>query len=231
MKIYIPLVISLVLTLSSCNSNDKELQQSQIKLEQYNDSVFNVLEKSWNFRTPAISKTVLEELDQWRQWNEFSDELKFKPVASTSAFQKKTEKLNTFVTALPASLPGNLDQPEIRARFTVLINSFNLLDMYLRLDPIPIEEITPILPQINKQLLSITQKMDELLVKKSIPREVGEEEMLRALDTIRHANPVTNHSSQAITSPNITSNPSRISNLKLVKYDSISTIRKKPDPK
>lgn len=190
MRIYIGLLISLLLILNSCKDNTKELQENQIRLQEHNDSVFKVLNEKWNFRMPAVSKSVSEEIKDWKQWSELNDELKFKPVSSIVAFQKKTEKLNSILSTLPSSLPTELDQPEIRARFTVLINTFNFVDMYLRVNPVPIDEINTLLPQVNKQLSSITQKMDEIMIKKSIPKEMGEEEMLRALDTIRHANPM-----------------------------------------
>ena len=190
MRIYIGLLISLLLILNSCKDNTKELQENQIRLQEHNDSVFKVLNEKWNFRMPAVSKPVSEEIKDWKQWSELNDELKFKPVSSIVAFQKKTEKLNSILSALPGSIPTELDLPEIRARFTVLINTFNFVDMYLRVDPVPISEINSLLPQVNKQLTSITQKMDEIMIKKSIPKEIGEEEMLRALDTIRHANPM-----------------------------------------
>lgn len=189
MRIYISLLISLLLVLVSCKDNTKELQENQIRLQEHNDSVFKVLNEKWNFRMPATSKAVSEEIKDWKQWSEFTEELKFKPVASVVAFQKKTEKLNSILSVLPNSLPTTLDLPEIKARLTVLINTFNFIDMYLRVDPVPIDEINALLPQVNKQITSITQKMDEIMVKKSIPKEIGEEEMLRALDTVRFANP------------------------------------------
>lgn len=195
MKIYISLLISLLLVLTSCKDNTKELQENQIRLQEHNDSVFKIVNEKWNFRMPAVSKAVAVEVEDWKQWSEFKDELKLKPVASINAFQKKTETLNSILSALPKSLPTTFDQPEIKARFTVLVNTFNFIDMYLRVDPIPIEEVDALLPQVNKQLLSLTQKMDEIMVKKSIPKEIGEEEMLRALDTLRHANPQYPHSS------------------------------------
>lgn len=207
MKIYISLLISLLLVLTSCKDNTKELQENQIRLQEHNDSVFKIVNEKWNFRMPAVSKAVAVEVEDWKQWSEFKDELKLKPVASINAFQKKTETLNTILSALPKSLPTTFDQPEIKARFTVLVNTFNFIDMYLRVDPIPIEEVDALLPQVNKQLLSLTQKMDEIMVKKSIPKEIGEEEMLRALDTLRHANP--NIPTQAIlqTKPTLKTTP------------------------
>lgn len=207
MRIYIGLLISLLLIMNSCKDNTKELQENQIRLQEHNDSVFKVLNEKWNFRMPAVSSAVSEEIKDWKQWSEFSDELKFKPVSSIVAFQKKTEKLNSILSALPGSLPTEFEQPEIRARFTVLINTFNFIDMYLRIDPVPIKEIDVLLPQVNKQITSISQKMDEIMTKKSIPKEMGEEEMLRALDTIRHANPMLQTSHVSQTNPSLRMKP------------------------
>ncbi|SFJ72053.1 hypothetical protein [Myroides guanonis] len=207
MRIYIGLLISLLLIMNSCKDNTKELQENQIRLQEHNDSVFKVLNEKWNFRMPAVSSAVSEEIKDWKQWSEFSDELKFKPVSSIVAFQKKTEKLNSILSALPGSLPTEFEQPEIRARFTVLINTFNFIDMYLRIDPVPIKEIDVLLPQVNKQITSISQKMDEIMTKKSIPKEMGEEEMLRALDTIRHANPMLQTSQLSQTHPSLRMKP------------------------
>lgn len=217
MRIYIGLLISLLLIMNSCKDNTKELQENQVRLQEHNDSVFKVLNEKWNFRMPAVSSAVSEEIKDWKQWSEFNDELKFKPVSSIVAFQKKTEKLNSILSALPGSLPTEFEQPEIRARFTVLINTFNFIDMYLRIDPVPINEIDALLPQVNKQITSITQKMDEIMIKKSIPKEIGEEEMFRALDTVRHANPMFQTSPVSQSNPTFQLKPVPLTNTVLQK--------------
>lgn len=190
MRIYFGLLSILLLTLSSCKDNTLELQQNQVKLQAYNDSVFKVVDAKWNFKVPAVTQSVADDIQDWKQWFEFQEELKLKPVSSINAFQKKAEQLNTLMSALPNSLPVAFDQPEIKARLTVLVNTFNFIDMYLKVDPIPIQPINELLPQVNKQLVSLVQKMDEIKIKSAIPKEIGEEEMLRAMDTIRYANPI-----------------------------------------
>lgn len=189
MRVYLLVFSTLLFFLASCKDQEKAQQEHTLRAQQHTDSVFSLLEEKWNFRIPAVSKKVDAEIAEWSQWSDFKKEIKLKPVASISAFQKKIDKLNTAATALQYNIPTNLDKPEIRARVTVLTNTFNNLQMYLNVQPIPYQEIETLLPQVNKQLISMVQKMEELLIKKDIPKEIGEEEMLRALDTLRHANP------------------------------------------
>lgn len=189
MRVYLLVFSILLFFLVSCKDQEKAQQEHTLRAQQHNDSVFSLLEEKWNFRMPAISKKVEAEIVDWSQWEDFRKEIKLKPVASIGAFQKKIDKLTAAAAALQYNIPTNLDKPEIRARITVLSNTFNNLQMYINVQPIPYQEMEILLPQINKQLISMVQKMEELLIKKDIPKEIGEEEMLRALDTLRHANP------------------------------------------
>lgn len=189
MRVYYIILFVFFICALSCKDNRKELEESQLRAQQHVDSVFTLLEKNWNFRVPVIPASVEEEIEDWKQWADFAEEIKLKPVASVGAFQKKIEKLNSTSNVLRIDIPEKFNKPEIRSRITVINNTFNNLDMYLNVKPIPIEKIEELLPQVNKQLISLIDKMEELKIKSVIPKEIGEEDMLRALDTIRHANP------------------------------------------
>lgn len=189
MRVYYIVLFIISFCALSCKDNRKELEESQLRAQQHMDSVFTLLEKNWNFRVPAIPSDVEDEIKDWKQWIDFAEEIKLKPVASVGAFQKKLEKLNSTSNVLHIDIPEKFNKPEIRSRITVINNTFNSLEMYLNVKPIPIKKIEELLPQVNIQLISLIGKMEELQIKNTIPKEIGEEDMLRALDTVRHANP------------------------------------------
>jgi hypothetical protein len=46
-----------------------------------------------------------------------------------------------------------------------------------------------LIPEINEEIKGLYKQWDEIIIKKAIPKEIGEELMLQALDTTRNANP------------------------------------------
>ena len=59
----------------------------------------------------------------------------------------------------------------------------------MHLDVIPDEKVTALINDITKETISLQNQMDEIIRITEIPKEIGEEEMLRALDTVRMADP------------------------------------------
>ena len=54
---------------------------------------------------------------------------------------------------------------------------------------IPKQRIAKLIPEINEEIKGLYKQWDEIIIKKAIPKEIGEELMLQALDTTRNANP------------------------------------------
>jgi hypothetical protein len=59
------------------------------------------------------------------------------------------------------------------------------MDLFIHLDKIPDEKVTFLIGEINKELVSLERQMDNIVVKSKIPKEQGEEDFLRMLDTTR----------------------------------------------
>ena len=59
--------------------------------------------------------------------------------------------------------------------------------MLLELDLIPAKEVKDLFVQINKNYQSLANQFDEILIRKAIPMEVGEQDMIQSLDTIKRA--------------------------------------------
>ena len=50
-------------------------------------------------------------------------------------------------------------------------------------------KIAKLIPEINEEIKGLYNQWDEIIIKKAIPKEIGEELMLQALDTTRNARP------------------------------------------
>ena len=59
----------------------------------------------------------------------------------------------------------------------------------MNLRVIPEQRIAKFIPEINEEIKGLYKQWDEIIIKKAIPKEIGEELMLQALDTTRNANP------------------------------------------
>jgi hypothetical protein len=59
----------------------------------------------------------------------------------------------------------------------------------MNLRVIPEQRIAKLIPEINEEIKGLYKQWDEIIIKKTIPKEIGEELMLQALDTTRNANP------------------------------------------
>ena len=59
----------------------------------------------------------------------------------------------------------------------------------MNLEVIPQEKIAKLIPEINEEISGLYKQWEEIIIKKAIPKEFGEEYMLQALDTTRNATP------------------------------------------
>jgi hypothetical protein len=59
--------------------------------------------------------------------------------------------------------------------------------MYLYLNIIPEQKVARLIPEINEEIKGLYSQWDEIIIKKAIPKEIGEDLMLQALDTTRNA--------------------------------------------
>jgi len=185
-NIWTILLVILALNLTSCK---KEIDQSaleQTKLQQYNDSVFTHLMQQWKFKVPKANKDLTPILSEWKAWTDLTNELKLRPVSSIGAFQKKAATLSEVAQNLTyQSYPPELDAPDIKARYSTLLTSFQNLEMYISLNPVDVEKVDQWIRNIQISLDDLVRMMEEDLIRTNYIKEEGEDEMLEQMEEFR----------------------------------------------
>lgn len=193
MKKGIFLTLQILLTcllLFSCQEKDKMQQSLKDRALLHQDSVFNFLEDSWHFTLKQPSSELNQILEQWKIWQEFTQELEIKPVTSIRAFQNQIKVIdNKLQSLIYLKYPEQLDTADIKARITVLSTSLKNLNMFLHLQHIEIDKIQYALDQVNENLDILMTQMQNNLSKPTLhtPNSTSDVELL--LDTVRRANP------------------------------------------
>ncbi|WP_431243670.1 hypothetical protein ACQ9BO_03650 [Flavobacterium sp. P21] len=83
------------------------------------------------------------------------------------------------------NIPAELNQPAIKSRISILITKVKMMDLFINLSTIPDDKVTFLIGEINKEIISLERQMDKIVEKAKIPKEQGEEDFLRMLDTTR----------------------------------------------
>lgn len=180
--------IFFVIALSSCQDDKQHLIDAQ-KIAQKNEAVFKNISKMWQFQFPSARPEVTATLNTWNAWRQFEIELLQKPKSTLSAFQLKTKNIATKADALAISIPFEYNKPQVLSRIAALNTKLKSLEMYLHLNVIPEQKIAKLIPEINEEIKGLYSQWDEIIIKKAIPKEIGEDLMLQALDTTRNARP------------------------------------------
>jgi hypothetical protein len=108
-----------------------------------------------------------------------------KPRKTIGAFQKKSAAIARKAMALNNNIPAQFNQPQIKSRISILITKIRMLDLFIHLNNIPDDKVVFLIQEINKELISLERQMDKIVEKAKIPKEQGEEDFLRMLDTTR----------------------------------------------
>lgn len=151
------------------------------------DSIVQILQSQWKFKTPEYSNEVYYILNNWNEWREMTHALEQKPAKSLPSIQKKVTDLVAQVEKLPNTIPDAYRQTAIISRINLLQTHVYNLDMLLELNPVPYKDITPIFTQIQKDLTSISNQFQEVVTKNRIPKEVGEDAVRVKVDTVKRA--------------------------------------------
>ena len=77
------------------------------------------------------------------------------------------------------------NKPEVKSRIAVLICKINSLNLYINLDEIPDDKVVALIIEINIELRSLQNQLDEIVRKSTIPKEEGESDLIQMLDTSR----------------------------------------------
>ncbi len=194
MKNFLTLLFVVVLSFTSCKKQEEDGFRDQEKIQAYNDSVFNHLNEVWKINVPRGSKTLNPILEDWKPWMALVNELKLKPVSTIGAFQKKAQALSEIAQNLTyQGYPAEIDQPDIKARYTTLLTYIQNLDMYINLSPIDLEKVDVCLKDVQKSLNELVKMMEEDLLRDNYEKEEGEdlmiEEMKELMNNTRNANP------------------------------------------
>ena len=112
-----------------------------------------------------------------------------KPKSTLSAFQLKTKNIATKADALVTTIPFEYNKPQVLSRIAALNTKLKSLEMYLHLNVIPEQKVAKLIPEINEEIKGLYSQWDEIIIKKAIPKEIGEDLMFQALDTTRNARP------------------------------------------
>ncbi len=170
----------------SCN-NFSDLDADSEKTKARNEQVFKTISKEWNFIFPKTRPEIENTLKEWKEWNQFQNELQQKPKTSLLAFKMKIENVSKRADSLYLQVPEKFNNPQVRSRLITLTTQLNSLNTYMHLQVIPEKKVTGLIATVNEEIKSIYKQMEEVILKEAIPTEIGEEEMIKALDTTRMA--------------------------------------------
>lgn len=170
----------------SCN-NFSDLDADSEKTKARNEQVFKTISKEWNFVFPKARPEIENTLSEWKEWNQFQNELQQKPKTSLLAFKMKIENVSKRADSLYLQVPEKFNNPQVRSRLITLTTQLNSLNTYMHLQVIPEKKVTDLITTVNEEIKSVYKQMEEVILKEAIPTEIGEEEMIKALDTTRMA--------------------------------------------
>lgn len=185
---YLVPIFFLFIGFTSCNDFSEQNEES-IKINQKRDAVFKSISKKWLFVFPENTNSEIKEtISNWNEWQQFKRELEEKPKTSLLAFQMKVKNVSKKSDSLSLTVPENFNIPQVRSRLVTLNTKIKSLDTYIHLGEIPEKRILTLITEINEEIKGVYTQWDEVITKKAIPKEIGEDDMIRALDTTRLAN-------------------------------------------
>ena len=176
-------------TLLSCQDDEKQRLAEAKKTEQHNDSILKVISSNWKFDIPPATPKVREHINEWNEWERYLQELMQKPTGTLTAYRQKAENLINKITEVENTVPPYFNKPQVRTRLAVLDTKIKSLYTFINLDIVQCDKVLPLIKEITKETDALQKQLDEIIRINDIPKEIGEEEMLRALDTTRMANP------------------------------------------
>ena len=185
MKLYFSSLLVLFILFSSCQEDPKVRILEQEKENQKKEVIFNNISKGWNFNSVPSNETSRELTSVWAEWRVFLYELGQKPKSSIGAFQQKAKTLSKKAFELNGKIPIKFDLPEVRSRIAVITTKINAINLYIHLNQIPDQKIVQLVQEVNTELASLNNQLDEIKRRGEIKIEEGEGDMIRMLDTTR----------------------------------------------
>lgn len=186
--------------LFSCKDDDAQRRAENIRIEKQNDSILKIISENWRFNVAPVSSKVAAYTANWNEWQQFTAELMQKPTGSLTAYKQKAKNLVVKAEQLKNNIPPFFNKPQVLSRIGVLNTKVKSLYTFVNVAVIPEKKVVKLINEITHETTSLQNQMNELIVISEIPKEIGEEEMLRALDTVRMANPEMQQQPPASTS-------------------------------
>lgn len=185
MKYKISLFLLLIFVLNSCQGEDEKRLAAYEKEAKKKEVIFNNINKGWVFIDEPINEVSEQNAAVWTEWRDFLKEIGEKPKKTIGAFQKKSTAIARKALLLNNNIPGQFNQPQIKSRISILITKIKMMDLFIHLNQIPDKKVIFLIGEINKELVSLERQMDKVVEKAKIPKEEGEADFLRMLDTTR----------------------------------------------
>ena len=170
----------------SCKQNDEQVLLVE-KMKKKNRASFEQINKAWQLNIPITCPEVRGVLNQWQEWKNFEEELQQKPKSSINAFKHKVLNLVAKSTSLHENVPPRFNIPQVRSRIVALQTKILALDTYFSLDVVPHQKVQNLIAAINKELNAFYMQCEEIIIKNSIPTEIGEPKIISISDTTRNA--------------------------------------------
>jgi len=171
--------------LLSCSDNAEKRAIENARDVKKKEVVFNNINRAWKFNTQPVNATTEALAVSWNEWRVFLNELSQKPQSTIGAFRKKAQTLSLKVVDLNNNIPIAYSKPEVKSRIAVLTSKINSLNLYVNLADIPDKKVTALIAEVNIELASLQRIIGEIVLKSQIPKEEGELDMIRLLDTTR----------------------------------------------
>jgi hypothetical protein len=196
-----------ICVLTSCDDDEKRLAEIARDTKK-KETIFANIDKAWNFNTQPVNAASQSLSVSWTAWRVLLNELSQKPKSTIGAFRSKAKTLSLKAKDLNANIPSQFDRPEIKSRISVLVTKINALNLFINVAEIPDQKVIATIADINTELSALQMQMGEIVRRSQIPKEEGEADMIRMLDTAR-AIPNT---PKPVVAPNLT--PEEMRNMK-----------------
>jgi hypothetical protein len=170
--------------LISCQDEEAQ-RQAALKDAQKKEQIFSNINKGWNFTTPNLNPKTQAIVANWAELRLFLSELTQKPKSSIGEFRKKAKVLSGKAKELSNNIPHTFNKPEVKSRIAVLTTKINSINLFINLHDIPDQKVVALVHDANEELRALYRQMDEIVRKSEIPKEQGESDMIRMLDTAR----------------------------------------------
>jgi hypothetical protein len=154
-----------------------------IKSKQEKELVFNTINKNWIFTPTTLSPESQEIINNWNDWRLFTTELYEKPKGTMGAFQRKTKALVQKAETLNNAIPLIINTTQTKSRLTAIITKVKALQNFMNLDRIPEKRVIPLISDLNIEIISLQQQIEETIQRSHIQKEEGEQEMINKLKT------------------------------------------------